>query len=224
MKTVPKLKEFLFSVHTYFALLMKLLAAEIMTLQRGSLLQSFIQPLASKPSAELKSELKDLEEGGLFSRQEISNFLEGDFFSWYLAEWDADLGEAVRLLAKTLALFDASTPYLAPEHSRDLLEKLYQYLVPKQLRHDLGEYYTPDWLAEHLLDQLGYDGNLDSRFLDPACGREFLVLAMKRMKQWGDQHDPPIPLAKIAQKILANLTGFDLNPIAVIAARTNFLL
>lgn len=221
----PHLKEFLFSVHTYFALLMKFLAAEIMTLQRGSLLQSFIQPLASQPSAELKSELKDLEEGGLFSRQEITNFLEGDFFSWYLAEWDADLGEGIRQLAKTLALFDASTPYLAPEHSRDLLKKLYQYLVPKKLRHDLGEYYTPDWLAEHVLDEIGYDGNLDSRFLDPACGSgTFLVLAMKRAKQWGDQHDPPIPLPKIAQKILTNLVGFDLNPIAVIAARTNFLL
>ena len=35
------------------------------------------------------------------------------------------------------------------------LKKLYQYLVPKQLRHDLGEYYTPDWLAERLLNQLG---------------------------------------------------------------------
>jgi len=221
----PQLKEFLFSVHTYFALLMKFLAAEIMTLQRGSLLQSFIQPLASCPSAELKSALKDLEEGGLFSRQEISNFLEGDFFSWYLAEWDAELGEGIRQLAKTLAQFDPSTPYLAPEHSRDLLKKLYQYLVPKKLRHDLGEYYTPDWLAEHLLNEIGYKGDLDSRFLDPACGSgTFLVLAMKRMKQWGDQQDPPIPLPKIAQKILANLAGFDLNPIAVIAARTNFLL
>ena len=43
-----------------------------------------------------------------------------------------------------------------PELTRDLLKQLYQYLVPRHLRHDLGEYYTPDWLAQ--------------RVLDPACG------------------------------------------------------
>ena len=39
-----------------------------------------------------------------------------------------------------------------PAGSRDLLKKLYQQLFPKSVRHDLGEYYTPDWLAEHLLN------------------------------------------------------------------------
>jgi len=38
-----------------------------------------------------------------------------------------------------------------PAQSRDLLKKLYQQLFPKSVRHDLGEYYTPDWLAEHVL-------------------------------------------------------------------------
>lgn len=225
VKTVPKLKEFLFAVHTYFALLMKLLAAELMTMQRGSMLESFIAPLASISSDEFRTRLRDLEEGGLFARQGINNFLEGDFFAWYLSEWDKAMASELRGLVKTLANFDPRTPYLAPEQSRDLLKKLYQYLVPKKLRHDLGEYYTPDWLAEHLLNQLEYDGNLDKRLLDPACGSgTFLVLAIRRMKEWADQHDPPIPPETTARKILDNLCGFDLNPIAVIAARTNFLL
>lgn len=73
IKTAPKLKEFLFAVHTYFALLMKLLAAELMTLQQGSMLQSFLQPLALKPSDDFRKNLKDLEDGGLFSRQGINN-------------------------------------------------------------------------------------------------------------------------------------------------------
>ena len=184
VKSVPKLKEFLFAVHTYFALLMKLLAAELMTLQGGSMLRSFIQPLASMASDEFRKALKDLEDGGLFSRQGITNFLEGDFFAWYVSEWDKPMAQELRGMAKALASFDPRTPYLAPEQSRDLLKKLYQYLVPKKLRHDLGEFYTPDWLAEHLLNQLEYDGNLDKRLLDPACGSgTFLVLAIRRMKQ-----------------------------------------
>ena len=31
-------------------------------------------------------------------------------------------------------------------------------LFPRPLRHQLGEYYTPDWLAGHVLDQVGYSG------------------------------------------------------------------
>lgn len=225
VKTVPKLKELLFAVHTYFALLMKLLAAELMTLQRGSMLQSFITPLVSVSSHEFRKALKDLEDGGLFARQGINNFLEGDFFAWYLSEWDKAMAGELRGLTKALAAFDPRTPFFLPEQSRDLLKKLYQYLVPKKLRHDLGEFYTPDWLAEHLLNQLEYDGNLDKRLLDPACGSgTFLVLAIRRMKEWAEQHDPPIDAKVVAEKILANLCGFDLNPIAVIAARTNLLL
>lgn len=221
----PKLKEFLFAVHTYFALLMKLLAAELMTLQQGSMLQSFLQPLSSRSSDDFRKDLKDLEDGGLFSRQGINNFLEGDFFAWYLSEWDKDMFRDLRGLVKELSNFDPRTPFLAPEQSRDLLKKLYQYLVPKKLRHDLGEYYTPDWLADHLLNQLEYDGNLDKRLLDPACGSgTFLVLVINRMKQWAENRDPPVAKETAAQKILGNLCGFDLNPIAVIAARTNFLI
>jgi hypothetical protein len=225
VKATPKLKEFLFCVHTYFALLMKLLAAEVMTLQRGAMMQSFITPLVSAGSEDFRRALKDLEDGGLFARQGINNFLEGDFFSWYLSVWDKSLADELRAMLRALARFDPRTPYLAPEQSRDLLKKLYQYLVPKKLRHDLGEYYTPDWLAEHLLNQLGYNGDLEKRLLDPACGSgTFLVLSIRRMKEWALQHDPPVDAEIVAKKILENLCGFDLNPIAVIAARTNFLL
>jgi SAM-dependent methyltransferase len=225
VKVAPKLKEFLFCVHTYFALLMKLLAAEVMTLQHGAMMQSFITPLVSANSEEFRKALRGLEDGGLFASQGISNFLEGDFFSWYLSLWDKSLADGLRAMLRALARFDPRTPYLAPEQSRDLLKKLYQYLVPKKLRHDLGEFYTPDWLAEHLLNQLEYNGDLERRLLDPACGSgTFLVLAIRRMKEWAVQHDPPIDPESVAKKILNNLCGFDLNPIAVIAARTNFLL
>jgi ribosomal protein S15P/S13E/SAM-dependent methyltransferase len=225
VKAIPKLKQFLFCVHTYFALLMKLLAAEVMTLQRGAMMQSFITPLASATSENFRKALKDLEDGGVFARQGINNFLEGDFFSWYLSIWDKTLAEELRAMLRALARFDPRTPYLAPEQSRDLLKKLYQYLVPKKIRNDLGEFYTPDWLAEHLLNRLEYNGDLDKRLLDPACGSgTFLVLAIRRMKEWALQHDPPIDAETAAKKILEKLCGFDLNPIAVIAARTNFLL
>jgi hypothetical protein len=225
LKPAPQLKPFLFSVHTYFALLMKLLCAEIMSLQPGALAASFLSDLPSIPIRVFAQRLRRLEDGGFYHDLGINNFLEGDFFAWYLDEWDRGMADSLRAMVRRLSNFESATPYLAPETSRDLLKKLYQYLVPKKLRHDLGEYYTPDWLAEHLLNQLGYDGNIDKRLLDPACGSgTFLVLAIKRMRDWAAVQDVPIPDETLVRKILKNLCGFDINPIAVIAARTNFLL
>ena len=57
-----------------------------------------------------------------------------------------------------------------------MLKMLYHGLMPREIRHNLGEYYTPDWLAEHVLNELGYAGQIDKRLLDPACGSgTFLV-------------------------------------------------
>ncbi len=119
----------------------------------------------------------------------IKNFLEGDYFGWYLDVWDEQIGEAASKLAKTLSRYEPATLEHEPEEVKDLLKRLYQYLVPKKIRHDLGEYYTPDWLAELVISEIGYDGNLDKRFLDPACGSgTFLVLAMKRARQYASDH------------------------------------
>jgi len=129
-------------------------------------------------------------------------------------------------MARRLSDFEPATAEIDPEATRDLLKKLYQYLVPKKLRHDLGEYYTPDWLAERLLNQVGYDGNPDLRLLDPACGSgTFLALAIKRVREYIIEHLEKYPEAtEVAKKALKNIVGFDLNPIAVIAARTTYLL
>ncbi|MEM4489453.1 MAG: hypothetical protein QXK88_11805 [Desulfurococcaceae archaeon] len=61
------------------------------------------------------------------------------------------LAEIVRRLAD----YEPITPQLEPEYARDLLKRPYQHLVPRDIRHKLGEYYTPDWLADSLLDEAG---------------------------------------------------------------------
>ncbi len=222
------LKHSLFVVHTYFALIMKLIAAEVLSLQQGSLTPSFIVQFIALPPAQLKKQMGELENGGIFGAYGIVNFLEGDFFRWYLSVWNDDIAAAIRQLVIKLSDFEPTAPVLRPGEARDLLKKLYQYLVPKKLRHDLGEYYTPDWIAERLLNQLGYDGNPDIRLLDPACGSgTFLTLAIDRVRLYLEEklwNRNPQKRKESAEKILRNIVGFDLNPLAVIAARTNYLL
>ncbi|MCL4519846.1 MAG: SAM-dependent DNA methyltransferase, partial [Thaumarchaeota archaeon] len=61
------------------------------------------------------------------------------------------------------------------------------------------------------------------RLLDPGCGSgTFPVLAIKRVRKYAE--DKMLPPAQVLDQILHNIVGFDLNPLAVISARTNYLL
>ncbi|MCI0453995.1 MAG: N-6 DNA methylase [Candidatus Dadabacteria bacterium] len=215
-------QELLFSVHTYFALLMKFIAAELLILRETVFSSSLSNQLIHTSKEELQGQLADIEGGSIYAKRGLTNFLEGDFFRWYLDAWSPRLEEAIREIARGLSEFEPATTTIDPESARDLLKKLYQYLVPQEVRHKLGEYYTPDWLAELLLNEVGYDGNTLKRFLDPACGSgTFLVLAIQRAKEYGIEHKEPT--LETAKRIVANIWGFDLNPLAVIASRTNYL-
>jgi len=216
-------QELLFCVHTYFALLMKLIAAELLSLRETAFTSSLTSDLVHASDDELKRQIEDIEKGGIYARKGITNFLEGDFFRWYLDAFDSpELRDAIREVARGLSEFEPATSTIDPVSTRDLLKKLYQYLVPQEVRHRLGEYYTPDWLAELLLNEVGYHGNTRKRFLDPACGSgTFLVLAIQRAKEQGKGEN--LPSIEIAKRIVNNIWGFDLNPMAVIAARTNYL-
>jgi hypothetical protein len=215
-------QELLFSVHTYFAFLMKLIAMELLNLRDASLISSMTSELANIPEEELKNRLEDIENGGVYARKGITNFLEGDFFRWYLEAWSPRLNDAIQDIARKLSEFEPATSTINPAFTRDLLKKLYQYLVPQEVRHRLGEYYTPDWLAELVLNEVGYDGNNFKRVLDPACGSgTFLVMVIQKAKVWGIENKRPA--IEIAKSIRENIWGFDLNPLAVIAARTNYL-
>ena len=223
--TLPS--ELLFSLHTYYAIFMKFLAAET-ALSFSRFGTSMVQKCLSAATPEkMLLEMKNLEEGGIWSKIGVTNFLEGDIFSWYLDCWNGSLANVVLALARTLSEYEITTLSIEPDENHDLLKKLYQRLFPKSVRHDLGEYYTPDWLAEHVLEHLGYDGQPDKRILDPACGSgTFLVVAINRIKKWfiANLDQCGFDETELVKKILQNVVGFDLNPLAVMAARTNYLL
>jgi hypothetical protein len=218
--------ELLFAVHTYYALFMKLLASEIVAFfhKLPTPLQKLMQ---AGTSAKLKREMEDLEAGSIFRHLNITNFLEGDLFAWYTSVWSEPIEQLVRNMVSRLDNYNPGTLSEDPASSRDLLKKLYQQLFPKSVRHDLGEYYTPDWLAEHVLNELGYTGDPDKRLLDPACGSgTFLVMTINRIRQWHDLNRERCRFDEgdLCRKILSNVIGFDLNPLAVMAARTNYLI
>lgn len=50
-----------------------------------------------------------------------------------------------------------------------MLKVLYESVIDAGVRHQLGEYYTPDWLA-HQVVEATVTSPLTDRVLDPACG------------------------------------------------------
>jgi SAM-dependent methyltransferase len=218
--------QFFFTLHTYYAAFIKLLAVQVVQYYAMPRLGTDLKKAATSGCQELRAYLGKMEEGGIFRELGLSNFMEGDFFGWYLEVWDDNLYQAFKALISALANYSLVTLDVDPDTTRDLLKKLYQQLMPKELRHNLGEYYTPDWLAERLLNMLEggkFEGNPDKRLLDPACGSgTFLVIAIKRIREYAWAN--ALPESQVLEKVLSNVVGFDLSPLAVISARTNYLL
>jgi hypothetical protein len=240
IETPDEAEQFFFVLHTYFALLLKLLAW--LTLSKHMGLKLGLPVLGELRSADgytLKARLQDdVESGGLFRKYGLANLLEGDFFTWYLYAWNPAIEEALQTLLGRLDEYDPASLSIYPEESRDLFKKLYHALLPREIRHNLGEYYTPDWLAEYLLQRTDKtfftepDAETEptlrtklahTRWLDPACGSgTFLVLLIARYRELG--HRLFLPEAELLRTITQNIVGFDINPLAVLTARVNYLL
>jgi SAM-dependent methyltransferase len=194
--------EDLFLRHTYLALFARVLA--FVALERRA------------PNA---NELSGLITGETFERMGLDNFVTDDFFAW--AKGDADAETLLRSLATRL-----TASYDLAAINEDLLKELYQELVDPETRHDLGEFYTPDWLAELTLRKAGFPPSLVPRptplvpsLLDPACGSgTFLFIAIRLLREAGFQG------ANLVEFCASHLAGIDVHPLAVTIARTNFVL
>src|SRR5208282_530394 len=104
----------------------------------------------------------------------------------------------------------------------DVLKALYESLIDPAQRHDLGEYYTPDWLAAKVARRAIGDP-LRQRVLDPACGSgTFLFHAIRRLLDAAKEAGwSP---ARMLDACAANVRGLDVHPVAVIIARVTWLL
>ncbi|ELZ37502.1 endonuclease-methyltransferase fusion protein [Halorubrum tebenquichense DSM 14210] len=188
-----------------------------------------MKKLIGRSDDELRNQMEQFEEGWVFKDAGIDNFLEVSLFSWYTesAVWDDELSKAIVDIAHRMRKYDPGKIREEPQEARDLFKKLYQHLVPEGLRNQLGEVFTPDWLAELTIEKSGYDG--EGSILDPTCGSgTFLVFAARKKKEkYQEQHGDELSdeqKSEIAKKILNEIEGFDLNPLAVLAARTNLLI
>lgn len=199
---------YLFALNTFIGLVAKLTAARALPSVSEDILNDAVP---------LHDRIRALENGSLFQNAGVENMLNGDFFAWYAddAAWKKfEKGIASLIAALANVSFDISRK--SPESTRDLFKGLYQSFVPRALRHALGEFYTPDWLAGHVVNQAGWQ--TQNSLTDPTCGTGTFVLeAIRRRLATASPRTT-------AQQLLAGLHGMDLNPLAVLAARASLVV
>ncbi len=184
----------LFLQHTYLTIIVKAIAARVLDL-----------PV---------DDAERLLSGRALADEGIFGAVEADFFDWPLKLPEG--AALVRQIAQQTARFrliDVET---------DVLKVLYESLVDPDERHDLGEYYTPDWLAGRVVREAVSDP-LTARVLDPACGSgTFLFHALRRLIEAGQAAGWTEP--RIVETGAAQVRGMDVHPVAVTLARVTWLL
>jgi len=212
-------EQLIFTIHTYYNIILKLLVSELLS----SLMNPFSRTgtMLALTDDKLKERISAILKGDYFRVIGISNFFEESFFEWWLHSWSDDLSTVLREIIQLLQEMEITTSIIKPEIIGDMVKQTYHDLMPKALRHLLGEYFTADWLAEYTIDKAGFTGKQGEKLLDPACGSgTFLVLAIRKKIIENEKLDRK----DLIREILNTVTGFDLNPISVIASKTNYLL
>lgn len=183
-----------FLIHTYLSVFSKMLAYTIVS---GD---DYID----------ETELKGVLNGSIFSKYQIRNFIENDFFHFICSDRAfAKLKKVFRLLAQEIASFDFA------HVDEDVLKGVYQELIDLDTRHALGEYYTPDWLCERVVQEFSFKPT--DRILDPSCGSgSFLRAAIHRLKDLNP--------SMTADQVNACIYGIDIHPLSVQIAKTTVLI
>lgn len=200
----PELESFI--AHTYLVTLVKLIV--------------YLRLSGDNTAKEEK--IKSALSGEYFSSYGIANLIEEDFFAWVL---NPKIIEGT--LNLTCGLVKELLRYDFSHIDEDFFKEIYQEIVERGERHRIGEYYTPEWLAELTLKEAIELWSKKNEglpiILDAYCGSgTFLCNAVHWMKN--ELINQGETLEKALDVIFDGVVGVDINPLAVIIARANYLI
>ncbi|MDE6016175.1 MAG: N-6 DNA methylase [Acetatifactor sp.] len=204
-----------YAMQTGFSILIKVMTREILCESKEQPVQAF--GVAQEEYFAQASELLR----GEFARQcGIENYVDEDWYCWPLYELERGFDVIIEKMAELLHPYhiELSRKEFVRRNRTDYIKQMYEALIPQKLRHALGEFYTPDWLAERTLqDALKFAEKPveELRLADPTCGSgTFLMQGILAKRRAGCD----------LENILSSVYGFDINALAVLTARTNYLL
>lgn len=192
-----------YSLEFYISVIAKLLAANI---------------LANKALLSGPDELAEIISGVYFENQGIFNFAEYDYFGWLSNERISQIIPTLQQIQRDLSVYDYSSI-----KSVDLFGALLVQLANRHHRLLLGQELTPSWLSRRLVDNVVGLLPPDElpRFVDMCCGSgSMLVATIDATKRLCAGK----PAEELEAAILSCATGFDIDPLATILAKINWIV
>lgn len=181
--------KFIFSLQATYTMLLKLIV--------------FNSFFANRKAKIEEKEFIELMNGEIIEKHLGHKIWNMDWFFIITSYWN-EIGELINEFNNKILEYndDENIDYSVAEE----FKKMYEYLFPKEIRHSLGEYYTPFWLADDIYENINKYHKINNKtsFMDPTCGSGvFLECLLKRNKEISTE----------------NIYGFDINLIAVLTAK-----
>lgn len=198
----------IYALHTTYAIIVKMIAVKAFSDSYGE--------LETYSSENLQRFLYEISNGNV-TLMGIRNLIEEDFFSWYCTpkQWNEEIYQAIIKVVREIG-----------EPSPDILRELYMEVMPNAVRHSLGEYYTPAWLADHVVEKSMESLADNWRAVDPCCGSGVFLtrLIEKICSEYDMDKMTKEDRIQLIDHILHRVIGIDLNPISVLTARVTYAL
>ncbi len=196
--TANRESDWLFIRHTYITSLIAVIMHE-------QLLGDVEHHAFERPNALLKGHI-------LAEQSDLHGIIDADLFTWptEVVEETAYLQEIARVAGQ----FDWT------QNVKEVAPTLYQNVIAQEERKNLGEYYTPRWLAREITEAV-VDDPLSQRVLDPACGSgTFIETAVERILS----HSAGLSRTETLKKLQENVVGIDIHPVAVQLAKATWVM
>jgi methylase of polypeptide subunit release factors len=163
-----------------------------------------------------EGELADILTGEFFeTRFNLRNMVEQDYFGWLLRpEYLPHVLPVALEIQTDLYAYDFSTV-----QEEDLFGRLMSQLARKTQRKLLGQEWTPQWIARALAEKCIslLPRNEPPCFIDMCCGSGSIMAEVIKAAR---RARPRAPFAQIATAV----TGFDIDPLAVMLAKTTWVV
>lgn len=214
----------LFALQTATAVVAMLIAYKVVAVIKGDKKEYSLRKLYNLEPRFLRIELNRIANGAVSSQIHIYNLLELNCFTWIFLEeqWSEKIYLAMNSIISVLLRYE-DMPDLT-DKTDDLFRDLYMAIMPNSVRHSMGEYYTPAWLADHVIREgLRYLplGTKHIKVLDSAAGSGTFpqrIISMKRHEY------KKLDKNEQLDNILNEVASIDANVLAVILARINYFI
>lgn len=177
---------FIFCLETYYSIVLRLVAYKTI---------SNTAPFSNRAFSE-----------SFYFNNGIKNYSCPNNLNWFIG---------INSIESQIAAVYSSFHISEEDLQNDFVSEIFESIFPKEIRHGLGEFYTPVWLADHLVDTVTSEDDSPHlrSYIDPTCGSGAFIVAI--INKYKDDSKGAI---------FDSVCGVDINPLTVLGAKTNYLL